>query len=40
MEGDGDPGTMLWGKVGGLEFYTDKMRRVTDVYFIRGEHAA
>ncbi len=35
-----DPETVLWGKVGDLEFYTEQMRRVTDAYFKRGEHAA
>ena len=35
-----DPEAVLWGKVGDLEFYTEQMRRVTDTYFKRGEHAA
>ena len=34
-----DPEATLWGKVGDLEFYTEQMRRVTDAYFKRGEHA-
>ena len=34
-----NPDAVLWGEVGNLEFYTAQMRRVTDAYFKRGEHA-
>lgn len=35
-----DPESILWGSVGNLEFYTEQMKRVTDMHFKRGEHAA
>ncbi|MBC4018202.1 hypothetical protein ACFQU2_14350 [Siccirubricoccus deserti] len=34
-----DPEAVLWGQVGNLESYTEQMRRATDAYFKRGEHA-
>lgn len=34
-----NPDAVLWGEVGNPEFYTAQMRRVTDAYFKRGEHA-